>query len=136
MLRIYTRAVNREDEKRGPLFHQPTKAICLSEPDFDLAYFRNHFGIIGKAPIQEKDYLSICFDYIHSNPVTGKLVENPGDWEFSSFSDYFFGREGTLVNRELAEDLGLLYLSQGDDTPITDSMKFNHLVSDPVHWIR
>ena len=107
LLRIYTRAVNRENEKRGPLFHQPTKALSLSDPQFDKAYFQNHFGIIGNDPLLEKDYPSVCFKYIHYNPVMGKLVENPEDWEFSSYCDYFQGREGTLVNRELAEELGL-----------------------------
>lgn len=107
MLRIYTRKVNQEDEKRGPLFHQPTKALCLSDPQFDNDYFRNHFGYMDNEPLLVKDYPSLCFQFIHSNPVTGKLVENPEDWEFSSYRDYFLAREGDLVNRALAQELAL-----------------------------
>jgi putative transposase len=63
---------------------------------------------MGNAPLQEKNYPSVCFQYIHHMPVHGKLVENPEDWEFSSYRDYFSDREGTLVNRGLANELGLL----------------------------
>jgi putative transposase len=90
------------------LFHQPTKALCLSDPQFELVYFRNHFGNIGNDPLLEKDYPSVCFQYIYHIPVKGKLVEKPDDWEFSSYRDYFSGREGALLNRELAKELGLL----------------------------
>jgi putative transposase len=107
LLRVYTRMVNKEDEKTGPLFHQPTRALCLSDPQFEPDYFRNHFGIMDNDPLREEDYPSLCFQYIHSNPVTGKLVENPEDWEFSSYRDYFCGREGTLVNKALAEELAI-----------------------------
>lgn len=108
MLRTYTQAVNSEDHKQGSLFHQPTKALCLSDPRFDVAYFRNHFGNIGNDTLQEKDYPFVCFQYMHQIPVKGKLVENPEDWEFSSYHDYFSERKGTLVNRQLAKELGLL----------------------------
>jgi len=108
LLRTYTRDVNNEDQRSGPLFHQRTKALCLSTPGFDAAYFMNHFGPIGLEPFHEKDYPAICFQYIHLNPVMAKEVENPEDWEFSSYRDYFSAREGTLVNRELAKELGLI----------------------------
>lgn len=107
MLRLYTRHVNSEDEKQGPLFHQRTKALCLTKPEFAPAYFQNHFGLIGKIPPKEKDYVSICFHYIHDNPVTGKQVEKPEDWEFSSYRDYYSGREGKLVDKDLAKELKL-----------------------------
>lgn len=107
LLRTYTRAINTEDQRRGTLFHQPTKAVCLSNPEYDNVYFRNHFGMIGKATLQEKNYPSVCFQYIHHIPVRGKLVENPEDWEFSSYRDYFSDRGGTFVNRDLANELGL-----------------------------
>lgn len=108
MLRLYTRHVNSEDEKQGPLFHQRTKALCLTKPEFAPAYFQNHFGLIGKIPPKEKDYVSICFNYIHDNPVAGKQVDKPEDWEFSSYRDYYSGREGKLVDKDLAKELKLL----------------------------
>jgi len=108
MLRLYTRAMNSEDHKRGPLFHQRTKALCLTTPEFAPVYFQNHFGELGNLSLKEKDYPRVCFKYIHLNPVIAKVVENPEDWEFSSYPDYFSGREGTLVNRDRAKELGLL----------------------------
>jgi putative transposase len=127
MLRLYTRHVNSEDEKQGPLFHQRTKALCLSKPEFAPAYFQNHFGLIGKMPPKEKDYPSICFNYIHFNPVTGKQVERPEDWEFSSYRDYFSGREGRLVDKELAKELKLF-----SPNSHTSTMSSNHF--SPVSW--
>jgi putative transposase len=107
MLRLYTRQVNSEDDKQGPLFHQRTKALCLTKPEFSPAYFQNHFGLVGKIPPKEKEYPSICFHYIHYNPVVGKQVEKPEDWEFSSYRDYYLGREGKLVDKEMADELKL-----------------------------
>jgi putative transposase len=107
MLRSYTRAVNNEQHKQGSLFQQHTKAVCLSVPEFAPAYFQSHFGTIGNTTFPEKEYPNVCFNYIHFNPVNSKLVKNPEDWEFSSYRDYFCGRNGKLVNRELAKELGL-----------------------------
>lgn len=108
MLRLYTRAVNSEDHKRGPLFHQRTKAICLTKPEYAPVYFQNHFGDLGNRPMKEKEYSKVCFDYIHLNSVTAKVVEHPEEWEFSSYPDYFAGREVSLVNYRRAKELGLL----------------------------
>lgn len=108
MLRLYTRTANSEFHKRGPLFHQRTKAICLTKPEFDPVYFQHHFGELGNRPLKEKEYPKVCFDYIHLNPVTAKVVDNPAEWEYSSWQDYFSGREGRLVNQDRARVLGLL----------------------------
>lgn len=108
LLRLYSRSVNIEDDKQGALFSQPTKALCLTKPEYKPVYFENHFGIIGNQSLKEKDYLSVCFNFIHLNPVTAKLVEKPEEWEFSSYRDYFMEREGKLVNKQLAGELGLV----------------------------
>jgi len=108
MLRSYTRAINKQFDKHGSLFQQHTKAICLTEPEFTPAYFDTHFGMIGNLDLPETNYLNICFDYIHQNPVNSKLVVNPEEWEFSSYRDYYCGRKGKLVNCELAKELGLI----------------------------
>jgi len=49
-----------------------------------------------------QDYCENCFHYIHQNPLKAKLVEDLGEWEFSSYRDYAELRAGTLCNRELA----------------------------------
>jgi len=109
MLRSYSRAIQKQQKITGSLFQKETKALCLTEPQgISPAYFNSHFGMIGNLDLPETNYLNVCFDYIHMNPVNGKLVDNPEDWEFSSYRDYFYGRKGKLVNRELAKELGLV----------------------------
>lgn len=93
----------------GSLFQNRTKALCLTETQgVSPAYFQTHFGMMGNIDFPESNYLNVCFDYIHLNPVNGKLVNNPEDWEFSSYRDYYSGRKGKLVNRALAKELGLI----------------------------
>ena len=108
MLRSYTRAINKQGYQHGSLFQQHTKALCLSEPVFAPAYFNTHFGMMGNIDLPEDNYLNTCFNYIHQNPVNARLTDHPEDWEFSSYRDYFCGRKGKLVNRELAKELGLI----------------------------
>jgi len=109
MLRSYTRAINKQFNKHGSLFQQHTKALCLTEPQWvSPAYFNSHFGTLGNLDLPETNYLNVCYDYIHKNPVNGGLVNNPEDWEFSSFRDYYTRRKGKLINRELAKELGLI----------------------------
>lgn len=109
MLRSYTRAINKQYQKHGSLFEQHTKALCLTEPQgVSPAYFNSHFGTMGNLDLPETNYLKVCFDYIHQNPVSGKLAAEPEDWEFSSYRDYFCERKGKLINRELAKELGLV----------------------------
>jgi putative transposase len=109
MLRSYSRAIQKQQKIAGSLFQKETKALCLTEPQgVSPAYFNSHFGMIGNLDLSETNYLNVCFDYIHQNPVSGKLVDNPDDWGFSSYRDYYCGRNGKLVNRELAKELGLI----------------------------
>ncbi len=111
ILRSYTRAINKQRKMHGSLFQQHTKALCLTEPQgLSPAYFNTHFGMVGNLNLPETNYLNVCFDYIHQNPVNANLVDKPEDWEFSSYCDYFCGRKGKLINRELAKELGLTSL--------------------------
>ena len=107
-LRSYTRAINKKYNWHGSLFQQHTKAICLTEPLFAPAYFQTHFGMMGNLDLPETNYLNVCFNYIHMNPVNDRLVTNPEDWEFSSYRDYFCERNGKLINRKSASELGLV----------------------------
>ena len=107
MLRSYTRTINLKYKRHGSLFQQHTKAVCLTEPQLTPSYFQSQFGTIGNISIPEKEYPNVCFNYIHMNPVNDRLVKSPEDWEFSSYRDYFCGRNGKLVNKELAKEIGL-----------------------------
>jgi putative transposase len=109
LLRSYTRAIQKQERMTGSLFQNRTKALCLTEPQgVAPSYFNTHFGMMGNLDLPETNYLNVCFNYIHQNPVNDRLVRNPEDWEFSSYRDYFCGRKGKLINRELAKELGLI----------------------------
>jgi len=109
ILRSYTRAIQKQEHTTGSLFQNRTKALCLTEPQgISSAYFNTHFGMMGNLDLPETNYLNVCFDYIHLNPVNGGLVKNPEDWEFSSYRDYYCRRKGKLINRKLAKELGLI----------------------------
>lgn len=110
ILRSYTSAINKQENRSGTLFRKETKARCLTEPQgLAKAWFNSEFGTFLNIDIPEKDYPQQCFNYIHQNPVKAGLVDNPEDWEFSSAVDYAGKRSGTLVNKAVAFDEGLIY---------------------------
>lgn len=85
LLSSYSKGVNKQNDTKGSLFQQNTRAVSL------------HKSNVSHAPI--------CFHYIHQNPYKAKLVKKMEDWAFSSFKDYIGVRNGTLCNRQLAFDL-------------------------------
>jgi putative transposase len=110
ILRSYTSAINKQENRSGTLFRKETKARCLTEPQgLAKAWFNSEFGTFLNIDIPEKDYPQQCFNYIHQNPVKAGLADNPEDWEFSSAVDYAGKRSGTLVNKAVAFDEGLIY---------------------------
>ncbi|MCP4289087.1 MAG: transposase [Gammaproteobacteria bacterium] len=70
----YTKAVNKQQDRVGPLFQGPFQAIC----------------------VDNDAYLHHLTRYIHLNPVMAGHVAHPADWEFSSYPDYIGMRNGTL----------------------------------------
>ena len=103
MLRSYTNAINKQQNRSGKLFREQTKAECISCTNGVTPSFYTSEGIIKintKNP--ELQYPQICFNYIHQNPVKAGLVQNAVDWEFSSARDYAALRTGNLVNKRLA----------------------------------
>jgi putative transposase len=70
----YTKAINRQQGRVGPLFQGPFQA----------------------AWVDKDEYLLHLSRYIHMNPVVAGLVARPEDWIFSSYRDYISLREGTL----------------------------------------
>lgn len=78
LLSSYTRAINIQEKRTGSLFTQNTHVKSLDSND---------------------DYGLTCFNYIHQNPYSAKLVDKIEDWEFSSFKDYAGMRNGTLCNQ-------------------------------------
>ena len=82
LLSSYCQAINKQNKTTGSLFQQNTKAKCLSH--------------------ESVNYGTICFHYIHQNPLKAGMVKKMEDWKFSSFPDFAGLRSGTLCNKELA----------------------------------
>lgn len=113
-LRSYTNAINKKQNRTGKLFREGTKAECINCPNgITPSFFNTNAGTVINILNPEKQYPQICFHYIHQNPVKAGLVKNEADWEFSSAKDYAGLRNGTLVNKEVAEDYINPY-SRGD----------------------
>ena len=53
-------------------------------------------------PIEDEAYLLDCGRYIERNPVRAKMVEDPKDWEYSSYCFYAYGRADALVSPSIA----------------------------------
>ncbi|MGR3812024.1 transposase [Jiulongibacter sp. NS-SX5] len=94
LLSSYTRAINKQEGRVGSLFTQNTKSKALTDS------------------LKTNLYPTHCFNYIHFNPVAGGLVREMKDWEFSSYRDYYEGRKGSLVNRDLC--LGFIEFEETD----------------------
>ena len=110
LLRSYTRAINKQENRTGSLFKPHTKAECLTNSSgITPAFFNTKNGTMINRPINAKEYPQICFNYIHNNPVKAWLVDAPDEWEFSSFREFFGGE--ILVNKTRVNQLGLHHLS-------------------------
>jgi len=70
----YTKAINRQQGRIGPLFQGPFQAVW----------------------VDKNEYLLHLSRYIHLNPVAAGLVESAEQWSFSSYRDYVGLRQGTL----------------------------------------
>jgi REP element-mobilizing transposase RayT len=75
----YTKAINEQHERVGPLFQGP----------FQTAW------------VGQSTYLLQLSSYIHMNPVHVNLVKHPADWPYSSYRDYIGSREGTIPHKKM-----------------------------------
>ncbi|MBE9201903.1 MULTISPECIES: transposase [unclassified Nodularia (in: cyanobacteria)] len=74
----YTKAINKRFNRSGVLFQGRFQSIHISQTE----------------------YLINLSRYIHLNPVKAGLVQQPQEWEFSSYSEYARLRAGTLPKTE------------------------------------
>lgn len=108
MLRSYTRAINKQQNRSGSLFRPKTKAECISKSDrITPSFYNTQSGTIINTHNPETEYPQVCFDYIHQNPLRAGLVKRAEDWEFSSYRDYCGMRNGTLINRTCGAKYGI-----------------------------
>jgi putative transposase len=66
VLNSYTRYFNTRSNRKGPLWQSRFKHV----------------------PVESDEQLSHLTRYIHLNPVTEHLCEDPGAWEYSSYKEY------------------------------------------------
>jgi putative transposase len=92
-LSSYTKAINIQNNTTGNLFQKKTKAKLLQEE-----------SSVADNKIKQ-DYSATCFHYIHQNPLQAGLVNNLSNWIYSSYLDYYDGRNGSLINKSLAMNL-------------------------------
>ncbi len=110
MLRSYTSAINKQEKSSGSLFRKQTKAECVNCPKSPEPAWHTVNGVtVGTVAPPDRRYPQVLFDYIHENPVKAGFEMDPADWEFSSAAAYAGKRQDILINREVAEEYGLVY---------------------------
>ena len=70
----YTRGINKQENRVGPLFQGPFQA----------------------KPLDTENQIVQVSQYIHLNPVLAGLSPHPAQWKFSSYQDYVGLRQGTF----------------------------------------
>ena len=75
----YTKAVNRQQDRVGPVFQGAFKAKL----------------------VDKNEYLLYLSRYLHLNPVLAGIADNPATWTFSSYQDYVGLRNGTLSKPDM-----------------------------------
>lgn len=104
LLRSYTRAINKEQTRSGSIFRSHTKASALD----DIKMFPNWLSYFSLQNIQRPtSYPKVCFNYIHQNPVSSKLVDTPTQWPYSSAQAYELNKKCTITKTLRAKELGL-----------------------------
>jgi putative transposase len=96
ILTSYTRVINKRNGRSGSMFRQRTQARCLET--------QPQFRVDNRS---DEDYLLNCFLYIHRNPLDACLVSDLSNWAYSSYPEYAGLRNGTLINKEIATNLGI-----------------------------
>ena len=78
----YSQAVNRQQDRQGPLFQGRYRAIW----------------------VDKEEYLVHLARYIHLNPVAAGLVATPQGWPYSNYLDVIGQRAGTLKGTTLVPE--------------------------------
>lgn len=87
----YTAAINKKASRTGSLFQQNCKYKILVNSDTNNAL--------------HNDYATICFHYIHQNPLKAQLTDKLENWKFSSFNEYMHTRKFSLCKTEAAYEV-------------------------------
>ncbi len=120
LLRSYTRAINKQEDRSGSLFRNGTKAVAINSLKSlmpTLSITQN--TLLLSSILSERQYPQICFNYIHLNPVRAKLVKNPIDWKYSSAQDFYGKRKNKLTNVKAAQNFVDVDLAPHLSHPLT-----------------
>ena len=71
----YVQAFNKQNGRSGTLFESSTKPRIINS----------------------QKYLSNIIHYLHLNPVKAKFVDNPADWEFSSYKTWISDSKNSMI---------------------------------------
>lgn len=105
----YTKAINKQQGRVGPIFQGPFQARRLKT-------------------IEELLNLS---RYIHLNPVMAGFVQKSADWEFSSYQEYIGKRKGTFLMPEVileqfdGQDAYTAYVADCGDHRLPEKVLFD-----------
>lgn len=107
MLSSYAKAINIQESRKGSLFQQHTKAICLNRNETLKPSWYRIMGVTKISRFDEKsEYPKVCMDYIHLNPVHAGIVVNIGNWKWSSYQELFLeSTDIKLVNLEALKNV-------------------------------
>jgi putative transposase len=75
----YAKAINREQDRIGPLFQGRFQANL----------------------VEGDEHLLDCVKYIHLNPVKANLVKTPDQWKYSSYSNYLGKSKNVFINTSI-----------------------------------
>ena len=76
ILNSYTRYFNEKNNRKGPLWQSRFKSVL----------------------VENDEYLLHLTRYIHLNPTSSNLVNNPADWKYSSYNEYLGRVDERLCN--------------------------------------
>ncbi len=77
----YTKAFNKQNNRKGSLFERPFNRIKITT----------------------NEYLLNAINYIHQNPVNHGLAENIDDWKYSSYNVFLSNRPTNINRKEIIE---------------------------------
>lgn len=120
-------------EERDPI-SRTMKRICISYS----YYFNKKYERVGhlfqdrfrSERIEFEDYLLACIRYIHNNPVKALIVEEPSDYEWSSYNAYI----GKLNNEDeiISTEFILNIFSENNSRAIKEFRRFSALDCEKV----
>lgn len=115
-------------------------SICMKRINVSYAYYFNKkYSRIGhlfqdrfkSECIDNEQYLLSATNYIHNNPVKAKIVDNPGDYPWSSYNSYINITDNSLL---IDRDEILSLFSSNSKLAVRDFVLFSQKSSDD-HFI-